>query len=146
MGRTGMQLRVGATAAVFGALFFSGLAPASATVYSTPGNEVVVATDGEAASAELVAVSNGGDADAPDGAAVTTTGTADGEIAVSATGDASNDTPTGITVAGGGEAHGGAVAVGWGDVESEGALVVISLTGDGTGATILSVCPLGHCS
>ncbi|MDQ3756933.1 MAG: hypothetical protein M3394_03695 [Actinomycetota bacterium] len=145
MARFGVQVRAVVIVVAFGAALSMAMSPASATVYSTPGDEVVVATEGEDASATVLAVSNGGDADAPDGAALTTTGTASGEVAVSATGDASNDTPTGVTVAGGGQAQGGAVVVAWGDAESHGSLVLVTLTGDGQGATILSVCPFGHC-
>ncbi|MDQ3756662.1 MAG: hypothetical protein M3394_02285 [Actinomycetota bacterium] len=59
----------------------AGLVPAFADVYSTPGGEAAVGTNGETVTADFLAVSNGGYAGSYQGIALNTTGTASGTYA-----------------------------------------------------------------
>lgn len=101
-------------------------------MYATPGHEVVVATDGDDATANVVAVS--------------TVGTATGPVAISGSGDATSPGTTGAAVSAQGDAQGGALAVAWGDAYAPGGIGTVALTGDGGGGWLFSICPTGTCA
>lgn len=131
MGRTGVHLRAAVVGAATGVALIAAVAPAGANVYSTPGGEVVVATEGDDAAAGVVAVS--------------TTGTATGPVAISGTGDATSPGTTGASVSAQGDAQGGALAIGWDEAYSPGGVGTIALTGDGGGGWVFNICPTGSC-
>lgn len=131
MGRRGVHVRAAVVAALTGVALVAAVAPAGASVYSTPCDEVVVATDGDDAEAGLVAVS--------------TSGTATGPVAISGTGDATSAGTTGASMSAQGDAQGGALAVAWDEAYAPGGVGTIALTGNGGGGWVFNICPTGNC-